>query len=86
MFLEEEGEEFGFAEAGVEVVDLEEDVALLEAVAFGGGVIVVLADVFGEEGELDGGEVFFAAFLVAEVAEFHASANPGTHGPGANAA
>jgi hypothetical protein len=86
VFLEKEGKEFGLGEAGVEVVDLEEDVAFSEAIALGGGVVAILADVFGEEGELISGEVFFVAFLVGEVAEFHAATNPGTHGPGADSA
>jgi len=83
--LEEEGEELGLGEAGLEVLDADEDVAFFEPFTLGGGVVAVLADVFGEEGELVVGEVFVAAFLIGEVAEFHAAANPGTHGPGADA-
>lgn len=76
MALEEDAVELGFGEAFFEAIDFDEDVAFFEAGAFGGGVVVVLADVGGSEAEV----VAFDGF------ELHAATNPGTHGPGADAA
>ena len=59
-----------------DAIDLDEDVAFFESGAFGCGMFVILADVGGDEPEV----------IACDGFEFHASADPGTDGPGAGAA
>ena len=79
-------DEFAFGERARKTIDFHEDIILLEAGFFGGGVFAVLADVFDEKGH----SIFWKAAGVAlvwrEFLEEKAAEGHGAHGPGADAA